>query len=245
MKKIVISFITLFALFVVTSCDKDTTGGISRITYFPTFEVVGGTATDYVATGSDYTVPEATATEDGVELPVTTTVSSLIQGASSFDVNVADFYTITYTATNSDGYPGSTSKDVIVYTQGDFVNSIEGLYTSTVVRNGSASAQYTDMAYILIYKEGSDYVISDYIGGYYDLGRGYGYAYAATGPTITVNDIATSNVVINGNSFGVGAFGGIASITSFTIDAANKTILFTTDWDSGYVFEVTLVQVQP
>ena len=64
--------------------------------------------------------------------------------------------------------------------QGDLVNSIEGVYTSTVVRDNVSAPQYDDMKYVIIKKVDTDtYELSDGIGGYYDLGRAYGIAYAA------------------------------------------------------------------
>jgi hypothetical protein len=245
MKRILISFLSLAMLIFMAGCGEDTTAGISRITSFADFTVDGGLDDVVVSVGSDYSAPTAVATENGKSLDVTTTISSVINGLSTFDINTVDQYIFTYSAVNSDGYPGSVSKNVFVVNTGDFVTSIEGLYTSTVVRNDVSDGQYTDMGYIFVTMEGGDFVISDYIGGYYDLGRGYGPAYAATGPTITVNNIATSDVTINGNDFGVGAFGGSAVISDFNIDVANKQISFNTDWDAGYLFAVTLTQVQP
>jgi len=32
-------------------------------------------------------------------------------------------------------------------------------------------------------------------------------------------------------------------MTDFSVDAASKTIEFTTEWSFGYVFEITLTQV--
>jgi hypothetical protein len=126
------------------------------------------------------------------------------------------------------------------------VTSIEGLYSSTVVRNGAVNPQYFDMEYILIRKKpggaANEYELSDAIGGYYDIGRAYGAGYRATNMIVTANDIP-------GNSFSfsapvpVGAFGGALTMQSFSVDSATKTINFVSDWDSGFNFVVTLTQV--
>ena len=237
-------------LTIIVSCDKETTGDISRITYFPEF-TIDAPSSQIVSAGSAFTIPDATAEEDGVDLPVTVSVSSELNGLSDFDINTPDIYTIEYSAVNSDGYPGSSSITVIVAPpSGDFATSITGLYSSSVDRvfDGSPSSR-GPMNYIFVTENGNgDYVISDYIGGWYYIGSQYGYAYAATGPTITVNDIATSDVTINGNDFGVGAFGDDAVITDMSFDPAAKTISFFTEWtlsDGRFVtFDVLLTQVE-
>jgi hypothetical protein len=244
MKKNIIILISFLAL-ILASCGEKKSANISGITYFPSF-TMNGDAEYYLSVGDPFTEPGVTAEENGVEIPVTTSVVGDFFGYSGDAVNTdaADKYIITYTATNSDGYPGTASRTVWVIETGDLVNSIAGLYTSTVVRNGSASAQYTDMEYIMISDNGDGtYNLSDAIGGYYDLGRAYGADYRAAGLVITANDIPGNDFSFN-DPIGVGAFGGSLLMTAFSVDAGSKTISFTSDWDSGYVFEVTLTQVQ-
>ena len=240
----------LAALFLIAvsfvSCEKNVdSGNPSRITYYPTFEVTGSTLL-LLPAGTPYTDPGVTATENGQNLPVTTSVVGTIQSYSgtTVDTDLENEYLVNYTATNSDGFSGSTSRTVWVAVTGDLVTSIEGLYTSTVVRNGASSAQYTDMPYILIYKTGANtYSISDGIGGYYDLGRGYGPTYRATPAEVTAVDIAANNFTY-GAAFGVGAFGGSSEMSGMTVDPVAKTVTFTTVWDGGpYTFVVTLTQV--
>ena len=160
------------------------------------------------------------------------------------DADLPNEYLFTYSATNSDGFVGTTGRTVWVVNTGDLVTSIEGLYTSSCKRDGSITAQYTDMPYVLIYKTGvNKYAISDGIGGYYDLGRGYGPDYRATPIEVTAVDIPGNSFTYSGD-FGVGAFGGVATMSGFTVDPVAKTISFTTVWDGGpYTFEVTLKQV--
>jgi hypothetical protein len=132
---------------------------------------------------------------------------------------------------------------------GNLVDNIEGLYTSTVVRTAIASGvkltgpQYTNMKYVLISKSGDKYLLSDAIGGWYEFGRALGVGYRNPGMTITAIDIATNNFTF-GSPATVGGFGGTVTMKSMTVDAATKTIVFTSDWTSGYSFLVTLKQVQ-
>lgn len=247
MKKIAyyIMGITVF-LTSLSSCDKEKSSeGVSRVTNYPTFDIQGGDVM-FHEEGTAFVDPGVTASEAGQDLDVATSTAGVFRSGSVADVdgNTADHYVKSYSATNQDGFAGSVTRDVWVATTGDLVNSIEGVYTSTVVRNGSASAQYTDMKYILIWKNSDGtYGISDGIGGYYDIGRVYGYGYAASGFEITANDISANDFSFN-NPQPVGAFGGAATMKDMVVDAGAKTVSFVTDWDAGYTFEVTLTQVQ-
>lgn len=237
-------FLAFAGLLITTSCEREKESeGISKITYFPDFKMTGDPVI-FLNKGSAYTDPGDKAYENEVEIPVRQSITGDYFPANAIDVDVPNNYVIKYLATNKDGFDGSTTRIVYIVATGDLINSIEGLYTSTIVRNGVSSPQYTDLKYVMIRKAGDNtYEISDAIGGYYDLGRNYGAAYRATGALITANNISTNDFDL-GPSFGVGAFGGNASIISFTVNAATGTITMVTDWDAGFTFEVTLKQVK-
>lgn len=243
--KIVFFFIAL-SMLGITSCEKKyDTEGLSEITNYPLFEMAGDALVLHKL-GTPYVDGVVTANEAGVDIQVTVSVSGLFTGYSgtTVDSDTPDKYVITYSATNGDGYSGSVERTVWVADQGDLVGSIAGLYTATIVRNGVVDAQYADLEYILIWSLGNnEYALSDAIGGYYDMGRGYGDNYRAGGMTITANDIP-GNSFSFGAAVGVGAFGGAAELQSMTVDASAGTINFVSDWDAGYVFDVTLTQVQ-
>jgi len=242
MKKLRIIYVfSILLAFTLLSCEKDYEN-LYTVTNYADFQMEGDEVV-FNPFGTPYTDPGVKATEAGTELPVTTTVSGDFFGGTSFDPNVADRYIYTYSATNSDGYPGSTTRTVYNIETGDLVNNIAGLYTSTVVRNGAAAPQYTDMEYVVIAKTGDNtYVLSDAIGGYYDIGRVYGPTYRAPGLTITATNIPGNQFTFGTTE--VGTFGGVVTMQSMTVDPAAKTIVFTSDWDAGYTFEVTLTQVQ-
>jgi hypothetical protein len=237
----IIYLITAILAFTFSGCEKKYEE-LYRITYYPNFEMTGSDVI-FNTFGTNFTDPGIKASEAGKEIPVTTTVSGDFFGSTSFNANSADRYLFTYMATNSDGYVATTSRLVYNVNTGNLVNSIEGLYTSTVFRNKASGAQYTNMKYIMISKTAANtYVLSDAIGGYYDMGRAYGAAYRAPGMTVTSTDIP-------GNSFtfgtaDVGSFGGVVTMKSMTVDPTAKTIVFECDWDAGYTFVVTLKQVQ-
>lgn len=237
----IIYLLTALLAFSFWSCEKEYESHY-RVTYYPTFEMTGDEVI-YNPFGTAFTDPGVKATESGEEIEVTTAISGDFFGATSFNANATDRYLYTYSATNSDGYSASTSRIVYNINSGDLVNNIEGLYTSTVVRNGASGAQYTNMKYVAITKTGANtYMLSDAIGGYYDMGRSYGAAYRAPGMIITANNIASNDFTFSDAE--VGSFGGVVTMESMTVNAAAKTITFTSTWDSGYTFVVTLKQVQ-
>ncbi|MCE5347187.1 MAG: DUF5012 domain-containing protein [Bacteroidales bacterium] len=246
MKKIYNILILILLVAFISSCEKELTSeGVSRITYFPEMTMTGADVI-FLPLGTAYTELGVTATEKGNQINITTSTSGIYHSYSgnTVDANAANKYVLKYTATNSDGFSAFLERVVYVAKTGDLVNSIEGLYTSTVVRNGASGAQYTNMKYVMIWKTGTNtYQISDGIGGYYDLGRNYGSTYMASGGIVTANNIAANDFTF-GPGFPAGAFGGVVTLTSMSVDAAAKTVTFKSTWDSGYNFVVTLKQVQ-
>jgi len=216
--------------------------------YYPVVTMAGD-ASITIDQGTSYSDAGATAEQNGVTLDVVTSVTSLYFGYSgtTVDVNVPDVYYINYTATNDEGFSATSSRTVTVNLThtGDFVTSLDGFYYGRVLRTpaqGSVSPT-ADLGPILVVNLGGNtYGISDGIGGYYAFGRAYGDGYLATPATFTA-DIA-GNVFTPGPSFGVGAFGGVATMSNISIDPVAKQIRFTTTWDQGYVFNVTLTQIQ-
>lgn len=239
MKKIIL--ISIFSCFLFTACETSETEGVSDITNYAVI-TVDGPAQILLPEGEEYVDPGVSAEEAGTAVDVTTTSSGLYRGGS-LDTNVPDQYLISYSATNQDGYSASAGRTVIVYSTGDLVTDLSGLYTATVVRDGTGGPEYTDMQYILIWKNADGtYELSDGIGGYYAIGRAYGIGYIAPGAKVTVNGL---NDFTFGPNFTVNSFGGVATMTSMTVDPVAKTIDFTTDWDAGpYSFAVHLEQVQ-
>lgn len=243
MKKIIITLLFISTFFV--ACDNIDTANVSRITNYPLISVNGDDPI-FIQKGNPFVDPGAVAVEGPNEIPYVTTVTGDYRAGSTVDTNIVDAYNVNYTATNVDGFSIAGVRKVWVYNNGDMVNNIEGIYTATVVRGGAVSAQYTDMEYVLIWKNtDGTYQLSDGLGGYYNLGRSYGVDYAAGPMIITANNIPANDFSIS--DFAVGAFGGNAVVSGFTVDPVAKTISFTSTWDgSGNgTFVVTLTQVQP
>ena len=152
MKKNIFLLLSFLALILV-SCNKEKeSAGLSSLTYFPEF-TLNGEAEYFLGVGDTFTDPGVTAEENGVEIPVTSMVEGSFFGfvGETVPTDAADKYVITYTAVNSDGYPGTTERTIWVIETGDLVASIAGLYTSTIVRNGDVgNPQYTDLEYIML-----------------------------------------------------------------------------------------------
>ncbi len=93
------------------SCNKHTIRddgvyvGESKITHYVVLTLQGESIITTVQ-GAPFDDPGITATEDGADVPFTTT--------SNVDINTAGFYSVTYSATNKDGYASSVSRTVIV-----------------------------------------------------------------------------------------------------------------------------------
>lgn len=235
--------VALLILGALASCEREPMARNARVTNYPIFTVEGDDVLFY-AEGATINLPPVTAEEGGQDISdkIEISATGTYRGGTTLDANKADKYELAYSAVNVDGFAGNAYRTVYVVKTGDLVNSIEGLYTSTVVRNGSTSAQYTDMEYVLIWKNADGtYGMSCAIGGYYELGRGYGPGYRSQA-VITANDISTNDFTVP--TFGNVGFGGATEITSFTVDAANKKINFTAEWSFGYTFECELTQVE-
>lgn len=233
------------------ACDTDSTGNVSKVTYYPIVEV-NGASTVFTPMGVAFADPGAVAKEAGAVIPTVVSYSGNFRGAKILDVNQADEYTQNYTATNKDGFKTSATRKVVVYKTGDLVNSIEGVYLSTTNRNGSllpaSQGSSVDQKYIYIWKNSNGtFGVSDAFGGWYSIGRNIGITSATQGGTIAGN-VSTNTFTFPGNPLSNQYFGGVANITKLTVNAASKTLVLTTAWTASdgtaYSFVSTLTQVQ-
>lgn len=253
MKKI-FCFIAIAASLV--SCDEDngSTRDVSRTTYYPVVTLEGDDPA-FVQAGDPYVDPGASGTINGEPVELSTQFVGRYRENvfTELDTNVADIYSLQYTAVNSDGFSSGASRQVIVAKTGDLVTSIEGLYTATTRRNGAllpaSQGSSVDMKYILIWKNNDgSYGISDAFGGWYLLGRNIG-ASETPGGTIVANDIPSNNFSFPGGPLTNLYFGGTAYLTNVTVNPATKQVEVTCTWETvppvtNYTFVMTLTQVQ-
>jgi hypothetical protein len=246
MKKIIALLIVASTFFV--ACDDVDTANVSSITTYPLITVKGDNPI-FVPQGTAYVDQGAIATEAGAPIPFTSTASGDYRGGTSIDTNVFDQYSQVYTAANKDGFKASAVRTVIVYKTGDLVNSIEGVYTCNVSRNGSSPSTAKNIKYIYIWKNtNGTYQVSDAFGGWYQYHRGFGIDYITPGGTINAVNIATNTFTFPGNPLTNSGFGGTANITGLTVDPINKKIVLNCSWflppSTNHTFVATLTQVQ-
>ncbi len=242
----------LSATLALSSCSNEDVIG-SSITNYAVIELNSPEQDPVVVpVGEVYSEPGAVATVDGSVVDLETSYGPGRFFGENFDPasdsNPIDVYTAEYSAVNTDGFYATVTRDIVVSNTGDLVNSIEGVYRSTVVRNGASAAQYNDMGYVLIWKnEDGTYQLSDAIGGYYDIGRLYGPDYATVGGIIVANDIPSNNFSFEGDLENAG-FGGEFTITSLEVHPEDGSIDMVTVWVADpattYTFDIHLVQVQ-
>jgi len=269
MRKFSILILLIAAL---VGCDEfENSAEKSKITYLPLIEINGGSDIELDCTETSFTDPGAVASEGGEPIALETQATGLYFGGhwedgtgnwenahwvyDEVDFTNPDSYQIAYSAVNVDGIPGAATRNVYwPVCNGDMVTSIEGMYKMSVRRNGSnmsggAVIPVDDNGpFFIRHLGGNVYALSDGMGGWYEHGRGFGpYDGPALGMTVTANNIATNDFTY-GPTFSISVFGGAVNTTAFTVNAATKTINFTTKWDSDYdntpdfTFDVTLVQ---
>lgn len=236
---------------IMTSCDPSVeapgSDDSSAITYLPKITLEGESNILLDCDATSFTDPGAIAEAGGTEIEMTSKLAGTYFGGTTIDG--PDKYTITYSAFNDDDIPAAEFRSVLwPACNGDLVTSIAGMYTASILRttvSSGGTVNYTQSAfgpYFIIDLGDGKFQLSDAIGGFYEHGYGYGSAYAATGMTVTANNIALNDFT-HDDVIGVGAFGGALNMTDFSVDPVTKTIEFTTEWSFGYVFEVTLTQV--
>lgn len=235
-----------------TSCSPDE-GIHSTVTNYPIITVAGD-ETIFLDEGEAFTDPGATATIGDSEVPVDVKYVGRYRGnvfTGTLDTSIADIYTAEYSAVNEDGFAGVATRQIIVANTGDLVNSIEGLYTSTVFRNGSQgspASAYTDIEYILIWKnDDGTYEVSDSFGGWYLFARAIADS-ETPGGIIVANDIPANNFSFPGTQTNL-YFGGSSEIEDLEVNPVTKTLVLTTSWETtppvtNYTFVSTLEQVQ-
>jgi hypothetical protein len=177
MKKIIFSLLICTSLLTLWSCkDKDSYDD-SKVTYFVKMALKGDDVMS-IAKGSTFTDPGAVATEG------TEDISSKIAVTSDLDASKVGVYTVTYTATNVDGYSSSVSRTVAVYDPVAPTTDLAGTYTvapGTYRLRGEAKTAYSGQSVTITKLASGVFAISDFLGGYYDQRAGYGSRYALTG----------------------------------------------------------------
>lgn len=236
MKRITYIAVGLFMFALTFSCDRVVnTAEPSSITYLPLMELQGDSYV-FVACGEAYTDAGVMVTEGGNPISYDTDITGSYFGGTSVDG--ADYYVVSYSAVNVDGIPGSAFREVVVEPcNSGAADDIAGLYTSDVLRDNGEGYTVSD---IYIVKTGDNtYALSDLVGGFYDLGRGYGSGYSCQGAIITVNDITTNDITVSQGQFPI--WGNTVDVTSIVVNA-DGTITIDVLADFGGVWTMTLTR---
>lgn len=181
MKKIIYSLFVCLSLAMV-SCDKSTEDP-SFVTYYVDFEMKGNKL-ETVALGGTYVEPGVIVKEKGEDV----TSKMKVTGTEDIDVNKVGVYYITYAAENVDGFAKSVTRTVIVYDpaittdiSGDY-KTVDGTERETKQEDESWKKEpFSDFKVNLTKVAPGVFEVSDFLGGYYDQGKGYGEAYAMVG----------------------------------------------------------------
>ncbi|HYX09438.1 MAG TPA: BT_2262 family domain-containing protein [Bacteroidales bacterium] len=211
-----------------SSCDKEkTSAGVTDITYYPEIDMAGN-AVVYIPMGGTYDDPGATAQINGEDVPVDV--------SSNLDASTVGSYAIGYSATNTDGFSKTVNRQVVVYDPNMISDDLSGSYTANVDRGGESyagnSVTLTDIGVAGVT---GVYEISDWIAGFYAVGRDYGANYAFTG-LIQINGDNEVLELSMSNPWG-DPFNSVVG----SYDAGTNTISYTASWLS-YEFVVDMTK---
>lgn len=211
----------MMVLPLLMSCEKESEG-LSFITHYIIITPEGGDV--LMSTGETFSDPGYTAFEGEEDVTANVVVTDNI------DNTVAGFYTVTYTATNADGYSSSTTRTVIVQSTADYATTLDGVYYASVARDGVPA--YDGLSFTI-----KDNVLQCAIGGYYSVGRNYGTDYAALGAEVSVSDLSATTATMP-------AWGYTVEVSDMVADATTGTISWDGTASFGAVFSVTLERIK-
>jgi len=229
MKKI-INLMGLAILTLFVSCEKDTED-ISFETNYATFELTEGTPYA-LPLGTPYTEPGVKAMAGDEELEVTTI-------SNNIDETKLGGYSVVYSATNPDGYPATTTRTVGVYSPDAPDTDISGTYVSNMFRTnmtGVVQRSFSGLSVEITKIAPGIFHVSDFLGGYYEQGIGYGSAYAMTGYVALNSDntltLLSSHISGWGDS--------LDYLADATYNPETGIISWKAAYVGSYIFNVTL-----
>ena len=213
-------------LFNMTSCEKEIEDH-SVITYYVDLQL-NGEKQMWVELNSQFEDPGFTATENGED------VASKVKVSGEVQIDKVGYYVLEYSAVNKDGFATSDVREVFVYDPTN-VDDYSGTYIVEGKRTSSGTVEeFFDFEVKIEKMNPGFYEFSDFLGGYYSQGRGYGDDYNLTGYASI-----SSDGVIGLYSYVTG-FGDSASSIVGVIEVDGK-IKMTVEY-AGMTFEYTLTK---
>lgn len=240
MKKALLYTMALWAIMIgFTACNDDNDAHTdSRLTTYPVMELQGEKFVE-VNLGDPYVDAGCKATLNGEDC----TAQIVTSGLEDIDTDVAGFYYVTYTMTNTDGFKSSISRTIAVYDPnvtidlaGEYVtteNSKCEIFSSgNVIGLGGLSVTLDKVLPGL-------FNVSDLLGGLYDQYVGYGPEYAMNGVVQLTADneiiILSGEVPAWGDSYDVAYQG--------TYNPETGTLTWALEYAELYYIEVEIVPV--
>ena len=194
MKKIFLYGFTLcMTALTLTSCNDDNDELTdTRVTNYILL-TINGDEDVYVEANSDYTDAGCTAEAGGQD------VTNKIQTSNPVDTKNIGPYTVTYKATNEDGFSSEATRNVYVGTP------VIGTVSDGSFRQTAAGAivNWSGFDIEMLTDGNGKYWVEDLMGGYYEQRAGYGARYSMKG-YLQVNADNTVDMVGGGNVVGWG-----------------------------------------
>jgi hypothetical protein len=218
----------------VDDADKDSYG-LSKVTVFPTLELLGD-AEYWTVKGASFQDPGYKAEYNAGDVVV----------SGSVDTNVPGFYELSYTAKNEEGYSVTVTRKVFVADIANGQTGLEGTYTSNVHRvadTGAASDRGPfNIALTAVPNIAGHYYIIDLLGGWYVIGGGASYANYGYKGYIRVDQGGDITFLWSGTTpWGDEAI--LAGGQPGHYDAASNTLTWASRMSTAaYTFNVTLVK---
>jgi len=231
MKKIFL--IAIVAALSLSACDDETSKDVSYITTYATMKL-NDSKDLFWQMNTPFVDPGCTAFEGTINLADKVVVTS--------DVNATEYgkYSIAYSAKNSDGFTAGISRNVYVCETAGVMN---GVYTSNIVRDNAGTVTKRGPFKVVIYGVADgNYAITDLIGGWYDLGGGYGPTYA--GSAVIKLNVDNTLSVVSADAMAWGYPCEFTSGTTSTYDPIAKTLVLHTNMEDlpDMKFTVTLTK---
>lgn len=211
----------------LVSCDEST-GGYTRITYYPSITILGEPST-VVYLGENYVDGGCLVEMNGKDVTDQATITSNV------NTNAVGIYSVTYSATNEDGFSKSSSRTVIVANPGNFATVYKG-------ESEYGTRHYYGAPIIISERADGSFLIDDITGGFYFHGRYPGYEPSYDFHAESVLTLETDNSI---TLVSVGSWyfaGNPLSITTGEYDPVSGNITLVLDF-AGTPFYVNLTPV--
>jgi len=232
MKRIIYSLLFISSLVVFLGCNEITTEDTSKITYFIDFELKGD-AVMVVPVGTSFTDPGVVAMEGDKDVTSTVAVDGTV------DANSIGIYTLTYSATNVDGFASSITRTVAVCDP-SIETDISGTYTlgteSYRFYNKTTKTSFSGYPCEITKAAPGIFLVSDFFAGYYDKRAKYGVNYAMFG-FIKLNADNTIELL----SSHVNGWGdSLDKMANAVYDPAKNSVYWEVDYAGVMTFYITL-----